>query len=93
MDEQELRRRRDEFGGARHRGPTLTPTRTARLGNGDAWRTRLAPTTRPAGTVHHWTAGADPLPRASVLADRSGSVDRDVRGAVLRTGRPAHEGS
>jgi hypothetical protein len=91
LDDQELRRRRDEFGGARHRGAALPPGRTVRLGDVDVWRTRLAPTARPAGTVQHWT-GSDPLPRAGALADRSGSIDRDVRGAVLRTGRPAHEG-
>lgn len=94
LDERELRRRREEFGGPRHREAALVPARTARLGGPDAWRTRLAPTARPAGTVQHWTGpGADPLPRSGVRADRFGSVDRDVRGAVLRTGRPAHEGS
>ena len=66
----------------------------ARLAAPDAWRTRLAPIARPAGTVQHWTAsGADRLQRASVLADRSGAIDRDVRGAVLRIGRPATEAS
>ena len=94
LDEAELRRRREEFGGARHRPAAVLSPGTSQLGEGDAWRTRLASTTRPAGTVQHWTgSGADPLPRASVLAYRSGSVDRDVRGAVLRTGRPAHEAS
>jgi hypothetical protein len=92
LDEAELRRRRSEFGGARHRQSALVPARAARLGGADAWRTRLVPTTRTTGTVHHWTgSGADPLQRAGLRVDRSGSVDRDVRGAVLRTGRPAHE--
>lgn len=95
LDEAELRRRRDEFGGARHRGDALGPTTpAARLAAADAWRTRLAPITRPAGTVQHWTgSGAGRLQRASVLADRSGAIDRDVRGAVLRIGRPATEAS
>jgi uncharacterized protein YukE len=89
LDEAELRRRRDEFGGSRHRG-----ARAARAHDGHVWRTRLVPSSRPAGTVPSWTgSGADPLPRVRLFADRSGSVDRDVRGAVLRTGRPAHEGS
>ncbi|HST64883.1 MAG TPA: hypothetical protein VLM05_06820 [Mycobacteriales bacterium] len=95
LDEAELRRRRDEFGGARHRGDALGPAApAARLAAADAWRTRLAPITRPAGTVQHWTgSGAGRLQRASVLADRSGAIDRDVRGAVLRVGRPATEAS
>jgi hypothetical protein len=94
LDEAELRRRRDEFGGPRHRESVLVPARAARLPDGEAWRTRLAPTTRPPGTVAHWTASTvDPLPREGVRGDRTGSVDRDVRGAVLRTGRPAHEAS
>ena len=60
----------------------------------DAWRTRLASTPRPGGTVQHRTGpGADPLRRARASGERVGSVDRDVRGAVLRTGRPAHEGA
>lgn len=95
LDEDELRRRRDEFGGARHRGAALGPApAAARLAAADTWRTRLAPITRPAGTVQHWTgSGAGRLQRASVLADRSGAIDRDVRGAVLRIGRPATEAS
>jgi hypothetical protein len=95
LDEAELRRRRDEFGGARHRGDALGPAAPpARLAAADAWRTRLAPITRPAGTVQHWTgSGAGRLQRTSVLADRSGAIDRDVRGAVLRIGRPATEAS
>lgn len=95
LDEAELRRRRDEFGGARHRDDAPGPvTPAARLAAADAWRTRLAPITRPAGTVQHWTgSGAGRLQRASVLADRSGAIDRDVRGAVLRIGRPATEAS
>jgi len=93
LDEAELRRRRDEFGGARHRDGVLTAARTARLRSADAWRTRLASPPRPEGTVQHWTgSGADHLSRSRAPGDRSGSVDRDVRGAVLRTGRPAHEG-
>lgn len=95
LGEDELRRRRDEFGGARHRDGVLGPPASpARLATTDAWRTRLAPITRPAGTVQHWTgSGAGRLQRASVLADRSGAIDRDVRGAVLRIGRPATEAS
>ncbi len=95
LGEAELRRRRDEFGGARHRGGALGPSApAARPAAADAWRTRLAPITRPAGTVQHWTgSGAGRLQRASVLADRSGAIDRDVRGAVLRIGRPATEAS
>jgi uncharacterized protein YukE len=95
LDEAELRRRRDEFGGARHRGDALGSTApAARLGGPDIWRTRLAPITRPAGTVQHWTgSGAGRLPRASVLAEGSGAIDRDVRGAILRIGRPATEAS
>ncbi len=93
LDEAELRRRRDEFGGARHRDVVLSAGRTARLGSADAWRTRLASPPRAKGTVQHWT-GTDPdrLLRTRATGERSGSVDRDVRGAVLRTGRPAHEG-
>jgi hypothetical protein len=95
LDESELRRRRDEFGGARHRNDALAPpTPAARLTASDTWRTRLASITRPAGTVQPWTgSGAGQLERASVLADRSGAIDRDVRGAVLRIGRPATEAS
>ena len=94
LDEAELRRRRDEFGGARHRNAAPAAGRTARLRDTRAWRTRLVSEARLPGTVQHWTGpGADPLPRSRVLASHTGSVDRDVRGAVLRTGRPAHEGS
>lgn len=93
LDEAELRRRRDEFGTARHRDGMLAPGRTARLRSADAWRTRLASAPGPDGTVQHWTgSGADHLSRSRAPGDHSGSVDRDVRGAVLRTGRPAHEG-
>jgi hypothetical protein len=95
LDESELRRRRDEFGGGpRGRDAALGPGRAARLGSADAWRTRLAPATRPNGTVQHWTGSGAGRPRhSSAPADRSGSIDRDVRGAVLRTGRPTHEAS
>jgi hypothetical protein len=95
LDETELRRRREQFGGARHnRDDALSPARAARLGGADAWRTRLAPAARPPGTVQHWTGSGTGRPvEASALADRSGSIDRDVRGAVLRIGRPAHEAS
>jgi hypothetical protein len=95
LGEDELRRRRDEFGGARHRDAELgSPTPATRIATASAWRTRLAPIARPAGTVQHWTgSGAGRLPRASGLADRSGAMDRDVRGAVLRIGRPATEAS
>ncbi len=93
LDETELRRRRDEFGGARHRDGVSAPGRTARLRSADAWRTRLASPPRPDGTVQHWAGpAADRLSRSRAKGERSGSVDRDVRGAVLRTGRPAHEG-
>lgn len=94
LDEGELRRRRDEFGGPRHRGAASTIGRTARLSDIDAWRTRLVTSARLEGTVPHWAGpGADRLARVRVLAGSAGSVDRDVRGAVLRTGRPAHEAS
>jgi len=94
IDEAELRRRRDEFGGARHRDGMLTSARTARLRSADAWRTRLASPPRPEGTVQHWTGPrADRLSRSHATGEESGSVNRDVRGAVLRTGRPAHEGA
>ena len=67
---------------------------SARLHTADAWRTRLASTPRPGGTVPHRTGpGADPLRHARASGERVGSVDRDVRGAELRTGRPAHEGA
>lgn len=92
IDEAELRRRRDEFGGARHRDSALTAGRTARLRSADAWRTRLASPPRPEGTVPWAGSSADRLSRSRATGERSGSVDRDVRGAVLRTGRPAHEG-
>jgi hypothetical protein len=92
LDERELRRRRAEFGGARHRDGVVAPARAARLRTADAWRTRLASSAQ-GGTVHHWTdPSVDPLPRARVIRGRVASVDREVRGAVLRTGRPAHEG-
>ncbi|MFL6127438.1 MAG: putative T7SS-secreted protein [Mycobacteriales bacterium] len=93
LDEAELRRRRDEFGGARHRDGVLTAGRAARLRSADAWRTRLASEPRPEGTVQHWTGSdADRPSRSRAPGERSGSVDRDVRGAVLRTGRPVHDG-
>ena len=94
LDETELRRRREEFGAARHRDGVPDPAGAGRLRGADAWRTRLASPPRPGGTVPRWTGpGADPLPRARATGERAGSVDRDVRGAVLRTGRPAHEGA
>jgi uncharacterized protein YukE len=95
LDEAELRRRRDELGGGRrHRDDGLGPVRAARLGTAATWRTRLAPAPRPPGTVQHWTgSGAGRPAHTSALAGHSGSIDRDVRGAVLRTGRPAHEAS
>jgi hypothetical protein len=93
LDEAELRRRRDEFGGARHRDGVLSAGRTARLRSPDAWRTRLASAPRTEGTVPHWTGSdAARLSRSRATGERLGAVDRDVRGAVLRTGRPAHEG-
>jgi hypothetical protein len=95
LDEDELRRRRDELGGARgHRDDGLGPVRAARLGTTATWRTRLAPASRQPGTVQHWTgSGAGRPAHGSAAADGSGSIDRDVRGAVLRIGRPAHEAS
>jgi hypothetical protein len=95
LDEDELRRRRDELAGGRPgRAEALSPVHAARLGGAGAWRTGLAPAARPTGTVQHWTgSGAGRPQRSSALADRSGSIDADVRGAVLRTGRPAHEAS
>jgi hypothetical protein len=93
LDDADLRRRRDEFGGPRHQDGVLAAGRTARLRSADAWRTRLASAPRPAGTVQHWTgSGSDRLSSSRPTGERSGSVDRDVRGAVLRTGRPAHDG-
>ena len=95
LDEDELRRRRDELGGSRrHRGDGLGPVRAARLGTTATWRTRVAPAAAPAGTVQHWTGSGGGRPaHGSAPADGSGSIDRDVRGAVLHTGRPAHEAS
>ena len=95
LDEDELRRRRDELGGSRrHRDGDLGPVRAARLGTAATWRTRLAPAPRPAGTVQHWTGSGGGRPvHDSAPADGSGSIDQDVRGAVLRIGRPAHEAS
>ena len=95
LDEDELRRRRDELGGSRrHRDGELGPVRAARLGTAATWRTRLAPAARPPGTVQHWTGSGGGRPaHGSAPADGSGSIDRDVRGAVLRIGRPTHEAS
>ena len=94
IDDAELRRRREEFGGPRHRDGVLVPARAGRLRSADAWRTRLASTPRPGGTVQHWAGpAADPLSRSRAGGERLGSVDREVRGAVLRTGRPAREGA
>jgi hypothetical protein len=95
LDEDELRRRRDELGKPRgQREDALGPARAARLGAAATWRTRLAPVARPPGTVQHWTGSGVGRPaHASAPADTSESVDRDVRGAVLRIGRPAHEAS
>jgi hypothetical protein len=95
LDEDELRRRRDELGGARRRpADELAPVRAARLGTSATWRTRLAPAPRPPGTVQHWTGTGGGRPaHASAQADGSGSIDRDVRGAVQRIGRPTHEAS
>jgi hypothetical protein len=95
LDEDELRRRRDELGGSgRHRDDGLGPVRATRLGASATWRTRLAPADRPPGTVQHWTGSRGGRPaHGSASADDSGSIDRDVRGAVHRIGRPAHEAS
>jgi uncharacterized protein YukE len=95
LDEEELRRRREELGGGRRpRDDGLGPVRAARLGTAATWRTRLAPATRPTGTVQHWTGSGVGRPaHGSAPAGSSGSIDHDVRGAVLRIGRPAHEAS
>lgn len=94
LDEDELRRRRDELGGSRRqRDDGLGPVRAARLGPAATWRTRLAPAARPPGTVQHWTGSGVGRPAHGSAADGSGSIDRDVRGAVLRIGRPTHEAS
>ncbi len=93
LDEDELRRRRDELGGPRrHRDDEPGPARAARVGAATTWRTRLAPPARPPGTVQHWTGSGLGRPaHAGPAVDSSESIDRDVRGAVLRIGRPAHE--
>jgi hypothetical protein len=95
LDEAELRRRRDELGGPRRqRDEALGPVRATRTGAAATWRTRLAPTAPTPGTVQHWTgSGAGRPAQGSAPAGGSGSIDRDVRGAVLRIGRPAHEAS
>ena len=95
LDEDALRRRRDELGGSRRRRDDgLGPVRAARLGPAATWRTRLAPAARPPGTVQHWTgSGVGRTAHDSAAAGGSGSIDRDVRGAVLRIGRPTHEAS
>jgi len=95
LDEDELRRRRDELGGTRgQREDALGPARAARLGTAATWRTRLAPAARPPGTVQHWIGSGVGRPaHGSAPADSPESIDRDVRGAVQRTGRPAHEAS
>jgi len=95
LDEDELRRRRDELGGGRrHPEDELGPVRAARLGTSATWRTRLAPAARPPGTVQHWTdTGGGRPAHGSAPADGSVSIDRDVRGAVQRIGRPTHEAS
>ena len=95
LDEAELRRRREEFGGARHRDGMLAPARVGAAPH----RRRLA----DASCVHSpsWRYGPSPdrsrcrsaVAHARATGERVGSVDRDVRGAVLRTGRPAHEGA
>ena len=77
LDEDELRRRRDEFGGA---GGTaddaLGPVRAARLGACRTWRTRLAPAARPPGTVQHWTGSGAGRPAHGQRARRRLGVDR-----------------
>ena len=93
LDESELRRRREEFGGPRHRDGVLVPARAGRLRSADAWRTRLASTPHPGGTVQHWAGLAGPLPDTDPSSAPAGTVARDVRGAVQRTGRPAHDGA
>ncbi|HEX6756048.1 MAG TPA: hypothetical protein VF109_08900 [Mycobacteriales bacterium] len=93
LDEGELRARRDELGGARERGGVLARADAGRRRGSGAWRTRLASPPRPGGTVQHWTGPVGgPEPRLRAAGEPLGSVDRAVRGAVLRTGRPAHEG-
>ena len=93
MDELELRRRRGELAPAGDRGGAPGPARTGRLRSAEAYRTRLASPPRAGGTVHHWTGSVGgPVRRVRVAGEPLGSVDRDVRGAVLRTGRPPLEG-
>jgi len=91
LDDAELRRRRQDF--ATRQVPGEPARAASRLAGAASWRTRLASTPRPDGTVQHRSGpGADPLPRARARGERVGSIERDVRGAVQRTGRPAHEG-
>lgn len=92
LDELTLRRRRDEFAAGRDQGGVLAPARTGRLRSAGAYRTRLASPPRPGGTVQHWTGPVGGPARLRVAGEPLGSVDRDVKGAVLRTGRPPREG-
>jgi hypothetical protein len=93
LDELTLRARRDELAGTGVRGGMLGRARAGRLRGAGAWRTRLASPPRASGTVQHWTGPVGgPEPRLRVAGEPLGSVDRDVKGAVLRTGRPGREG-
>lgn len=92
LDEVALRRRREEFGSAREHAGVLAPARAGRLRSADAYRTRLASPPRPGGTVQHWAGPVGGPARVRVAGEPLGSVDREVRGAVLRTGRPPREG-
>ncbi len=93
LDDAEIRRRRDRRGAARNRDGVAAPARSGSPHSADAWRTRLASTPRPGGTVHAWAGPeANPLPRVtSAEAVRLTPADRQVSGVVLHTGPPADE--
>jgi hypothetical protein len=92
LNEPELRRRRDEFGGARHRDGVLAQASAGQQRGAGTWRTRLASPPRAGGTVQHWTGPVGgPAQRVRVAGEPLGSVDREVGGAVPRTGRAAGE--
>ena len=91
LDELTLRRRRDELTVGRDQVGVLAPARAGRLRSSGAYRTRLASPPRPGGTVQHWAGPVGGPARVRVAGEPLGSVDREVRGAVLRTGRPPRE--
>jgi hypothetical protein len=94
LDEAEIRRRRERYGGPRHRDGVAAPARSGRLHSADAWRSRLASAPRAAGAVHAWGGPeGNPLPRArSAEAVPLTPVERQVGAIVPRTGQPADEG-